>query len=127
MTLSEKQSDFMRMVGKLIELAVALESVHHVTVKVTEWNRTIETQKKYYYSDPPRTKTLKSNHLIGLAVDFAVIKDGKLFYESKILDEMGEYWESIGGTWGGNWKSFQDRPHFEYNTKKRQKYLGVIK
>ena len=123
MSLSKKQSDFMYMVGELIRFTQPLEECYGVYVKVVEWNRTIETQKAYKNADPPLTKTLKSNHIIGLAVDFAVIKDGKVCYESEIMDQMGAFWESIGGVWGGNWKTFVDRPHFEYNDKKRKAYL----
>ena len=124
MRLSEKQSDFMCMLGRLLVVVEGLQARYGVMVKITELNRTIETQKAYLHSDPPRTTTLKSKHLNGLAIDFAVIVDGKLDYDHCILDEMGMYWECIGGIWGGNWKKFVDRPHFEYNEAKRKEYLA---
>ena len=121
MKLCEKQSDFMYMVDELLRYVQPLQECYGVIVKWTEMNRTLETQKAYV--NEGMSQTLDSKHLINLAVDFAVIKDGKVFYECEILDDMGFYWESIGGTWGGNWEHFIDRPHFEYNEKSRKAYV----
>ena len=69
-----------------------------------------------YYKEN-KSKTLKSNHLRRLAVDFNFFKDGELIYDKSKLQELGDYWESLHGKnrWGGNFKSFIDTPHFEMN------------
>ncbi|MDR1876291.1 MAG: M15 family metallopeptidase [Flavobacteriaceae bacterium] len=53
-----------------------------------------------------------SNHNFGLAFDIVGITDGKLDYnlDWKSLSTLGK---SKGFEWGGDWKKFQDMPHFE--------------
>ena len=51
----------------------------------------------------------KSNHLNRLAKDFNLFKDGKLLTKTEDHKELGEYWELIGGTWGGR---FNDGNHY---------------
>lgn len=63
------------------------------------------------------SKTLKSNHLKRLAVDFNFFINGKLVYDKHKLAELGKFWESLNekNRWGGNFKTFTDTPHFERN------------
>jgi len=63
------------------------------------------------------SKTLNSNHLKRLAVDFNFFINGKLTYDKHELAELGKFWESLNekNRWGGNFKSFTDTPHFERN------------
>ena len=66
-----------------------------------------------------KSKTMNSMHLKRLAVDFNFFIDGKLTYEKPKLQELGDYWESlhVANRWGGNWTTFVDTPHFEFNPK----------
>ena len=50
-----------------------------------------------------------SLHKKRLAVDFNLFKDGKYLTRTEDHQEFGEYWESIGGSWGGR---FQDGNHY---------------
>lgn len=50
-----------------------------------------------------------SLHRIRLAIDLNVFKDGKYLTTGEEYVDLGEYWESIGGTWGGR---FKDGNHF---------------
>ena len=50
-----------------------------------------------------------SNHYIRLAVDFNLFKDGVWLSSTDDHKELGEYWESIGGCWGGR---FGDGNHY---------------
>ena len=50
-----------------------------------------------------------SLHEMSLAVDFNLFKDGKYLSSTEDHKELGEYWESIGGTWGGR---FNDGNHY---------------
>jgi len=117
MRLSEQQADFFNMVCDLGIYIRPLLERYGAIVKVTEWYRTIETQREYLALG--LSSTLNSKHLKGLAVDFAVIRGGDYLADSPIYGLMGEYWESIGGTWGGRWTSPYDPYHFEYNKDKR--------
>lgn len=51
----------------------------------------------------------KSNHKVRLAVDFNLFKDGKYLTKTEDHRPLGEYWESIGGSWGGR---FNDGNHY---------------
>lgn len=50
-----------------------------------------------------------SNHKRRLALDFNLFKDGIYLNKTKDHEPLGEYWESIGGSWGGR---FDDGNHY---------------
>ena len=50
-----------------------------------------------------------SLHKDRLAVDFNLFKDGKYLTSTEDHKELGLFWESIGGTWGGR---FNDGNHY---------------
>lgn len=50
-----------------------------------------------------------SCHKIRLAIDINLFKDGKYLGTTEAHQELGEYWESLGGTWGGR---FEDGNHY---------------
>ena len=120
MKLSDKQGDFLFMVNDLLTHIRPVIETNNMILKVTEWNRHLETQQRYMAEG--LTKTLNSLHLQNLAVDFALIKNGKFLNESEVYDMMGEYWQSIGGRWGGEFTTLKDYYHFEYNHKRRQSF-----
>ena len=94
-----------------------------------EAERTKEQQMLYFYGytlavvngelklvkTTKKSKTLNSNHLRRLAVDFNFFMDGKLLNDEKLLQDLGDYWCSLNpkNRWGGNWG--WDKPHFEMN------------
>lgn len=64
------------------------------------------------YRDKETAKRLgmeNSLHTKVLAIDLELYKDGK--YLTKTIDhlELGKYWESLGGSWGGR---FNDGNHY---------------
>ena len=50
-----------------------------------------------------------SLHTKKLAVDISLFRKGVYLTSTEDYRELGEYWESIGGTWGGR---FNDGGHF---------------
>ena len=92
MTLREKQSKFVRMVSALIDFAY--EQGYELTFGDT-------------YAKSGHTGN--SLHYIRLAADFNLFKDGKYLTETVDHQELGEFWESIGGSWGGR---FGDGNHY---------------
>jgi hypothetical protein len=44
-----------------------------------------------------------SFHYKRLAIDLNLFKNGKYLTETEDHRLLGEYWKSIGGTWGGKW------------------------
>jgi len=127
MKLSHHQQLFSRDIAKLILKA------HSLGINLTfgEAYRTEDQQQLYYHgkticnnngiitiiNDRKRSKTMKSNHLRRLAVDFNFFINGVLTYKHPLIDKLGKYWESLSplNRWGGNFKNFYDAPHFERN------------
>jgi peptidoglycan L-alanyl-D-glutamate endopeptidase CwlK len=57
----------------------------------------------------------ESFHNWRCAFDVAFVKDGQPDWgEEHPWTMLGEIGEAIGLEWGGRWKSFPDRPHFQY-------------
>jgi len=111
MSLSSKQIIFSKNVAKLIIYAETIG----VDLTFGEAYRTKYQQEEYVRTG--KSKTMNSNHLRRLAVDFNFFINGELFWEHPLITKLGEYWESLNelNRWGGFWKSFKDRPHFEMN------------
>lgn len=97
MSLREKQSIFMRMLGMLIDYA------YMKGYQLTTGDFLAKTGHKK-----------NSNHYIGLAGDLNLFKQGlggKWHYCTRTEDHrlLGLYWEFLGGSWGGR---FNDGNHY---------------
>lgn len=99
---------------KVVELAITISKVDFT---VLEGLRSEKRQKELLLKGA--TKTLKSRHLTGHAVDLAALINGKVAWDwplySKIADAMKQAAKqlSIPIEWGGDWKTFKDGPHFQ--------------
>ena len=116
--LSEKSLKILATVDpKLQNLIKASIANSPYDFKVIEGIRTLARQKELYAQG--FTKTLKSYHLRGKAVDIAVIIDGKVTWDFKfykpVADHIKQEARKLGYiiTWGGDWKTFKDGPHFQ--------------
>jgi peptidoglycan L-alanyl-D-glutamate endopeptidase CwlK len=84
---------------------------------ITEGIRSKERQQQLY--DEGKSQTLNSKHIVGKAVDIAVFVDGAVTWDMKYYKQVAEHilavakLNDVSLTWGGNWKSFKDGPHFE--------------
>lgn len=102
MTLSEKQALFTVMIAKLIFWA----DEHGYRLTFGEAYRTPEQAAL----NAKNGKGIKNSlHTQRLAVDFNLFKNGVWLTKSTDHQPLGEYWESIGGTWGGR---FNDGNHY---------------
>jgi len=99
---------------KVVKRAIEITPVDFVVV---EGLRTKERQA--YLLDAGKSRTMKSYHLTGHAVDIAPIVDGKVSWDWKyfhvLADAMKQAASELGVklTWGGSWKTFPDGPHFQ--------------
>ena len=104
---------FTQMLGNLITFA----SMESIPILVDYVLRDLKTQERLVTSG--KSKTMKSKHLNALAADIYVVNVEDHVLVTDGTDErykrLGEYWVSIGGTWGGHWKTFKDSVHFEYD------------
>lgn len=96
-----------------------------VDFMVVEGLRTLRRQQELFRQGA--TKTLKSGHLTGHAVDLAPWVGGEVRWDWPLFHPMAaamkEAAESLDVTmwWGGDWRTFPDGPHFELD---RFKYPG---
>jgi len=92
-----------------------------VKIFITETQRSQARQDWLYaqgrtrFPGPIVTNTRNSNHKNGLAWDIAVSPPLSL-YDKSTMDKAGAIARKLGITWGGDWKTFVDRPHFEVKT-----------
>jgi hypothetical protein len=115
MTLITEQHLFLLDVAKLIVEA----QKQNFIVTGGELYRTAEQQAIHVKAG--RSKTMNSKHLQRLAIDlnfFTKSADGtvQLTYDIAVLKPLGDFWELLSpgkNSWGGNWNSFKDVPHFE--------------
>ena len=58
-------------------------------------------------------KAGQSLHNYGLAIDVVEIKNGKALWNNSNWNKIATLGKSLGFSWGGDWKTFKDKPHFE--------------
>lgn len=106
--------DLVKVVKRAIEIS-------RVDFSVIEGVRTVERQKELVKKGA--SKTMRSRHLSGHAVDLGAWVDGKLSwdveYYHKISYAMKQAAKELDVQieWGGDWKSFFDGPHFQLSHK----------
>lgn len=99
---------------KIVERAIAETSVDFV---VLEGVRSLARQKELVASGASRT--MKSRHLTGHAVDLGALLDNKLTWRSEPYRVLSPFVlaaaqsEGIPVEWGGSWTSFVDMPHWQ--------------
>ncbi|HFR4127336.1 TPA: M15 family metallopeptidase [Yersinia enterocolitica] len=107
MTLSEKQAVFTVMIAQFINWA----DEHGYRLTFGETYRTPEQAALNAKNGKGITNSL---HTQRLAVDFNLFVNGQYQTNTEAYKPLGEYWESIGGTWGGRFKSNPDGNHFSF-------------
>jgi hypothetical protein len=104
MKLSEKQQLFTQLIAQLITYA----DDHGMRLTFGEAYRTPEQAALNAKKDSGIRNSL---HTQRLAVDFNLFIDGVYQTDSAAYRPLGEFWESIGGSWGGRF-SKPDGNHF---------------
>lgn len=99
---------------KVVDKALELSPFDFI---ITDGKRTIAEQRQHVKNGASRT--MKSRHLSGHAVDFVAIVDKKVSYNLKYMEGIAQAFKkaakelNIPINWGGDWKSFKDTPHIE--------------
>ena len=102
MTLVEKQNQFAMMVAQLI--LKAQEMGYQVSLGEA-WR----TPQQAAANAAAGTGIAKSLHIERLAIDLNLFRAGKYLSRTEDHRPLGEWWESIGGAWGGR---FNDGNHY---------------
>jgi peptidoglycan LD-endopeptidase CwlK len=125
-TFALSQKSLARLDGvhpKLVSVVTAAIAISKVDFAVIEGVRSLAKQREYFLAG--KSRTMKSRHLTGHAVDLAPIVDvdgdgrAELTWQEQhflpIADAMYQAAANlqVAITWGGHWQSFKDCPHFE--------------
>lgn len=94
------------------KMLLVIEFAHEMGYQVTfgEAERTPEMARIYAERG---IGILASRHCSRLAIDLNFYKAGKLINDKISLESIGLYAESLGLTWGGRFKKYDDSRHFE--------------
>lgn len=102
----------------VVERAILLSPVDFMVI---EGVRTPERQAALVKSGASRT--MRSRHLTGHAVDVAALVDGAVRWDWPLYGQIAGAFKrtakdlGVPVVWGGDWKSFRDGPHFELDRK----------
>jgi len=107
--LSEKQSEFSQKVAIFL---IWIYSHPDWSVTLGEAWRPPEMQEIYLKQG--KTKVRHSKHQDRLAIDLNLFIKGKYITDPEKYHPLGEFWELLGGIWGGRFEGFKDANHFEY-------------
>ena len=106
--------ELVRVVKRALELST-------VDFMVIEGLRTKQRQQVLYAAGA--TRTLNSRHLTGHAVDLAAWVGGSIRWDWPLYNRIASAMKTaafelgVPITWGGDWRSFKDGPHFELTHK----------
>ena len=118
MKLSDR--DLQRLIGVHPDLVVVVEGAAQITEVdfiITEGLRTKERQEQLVRAGASRT--LKSRHLTGHAVDLAAKVGDEVRWDWPLYHKLADAMQQAAAVrgveieWGGDWKSFPDGPHFQ--------------
>ena len=102
--------DLVKVVHRAIELTP-------VDFGVTEGLRSVARQRQLVAAGASRT--MKSRHLTGHAVDVVAYVGGKVAWDWPLYGRIAEAMKAAATElgvpieWGGDWRSFKDGPHFQ--------------
>ena len=102
--LTKKQITFNKMFKKLLEYADSLGYEW-----IIGWSFRPKEQAAIYEKEGVGISN--SLHSICLAIDLELFVDGEYVTDCTGHDKLGAYWKSLGGSWGGDFKS-KDCNHY---------------
>jgi len=99
---------------KVVQLAIRKSDLDFA---VLEGVRTIDRQRQLFAQKA--TKTMNSRHLTGHAVDLAPVINGDVSWDWPLYNRLAKTVKAAAAelgipiTWGGDWRTFKDGPHWE--------------
>ena len=92
-----------------------------IKLRIVSAYRTYDEQNKLYAQGRTakgnivtNAKGGQSSHNFGTAIDVVPIVNGKPNWDADYTP-IAKIGKALGFSWGGDWKSFKDKPHFEMN------------
>ena len=111
---TEKLSGVNPELVKVVQRAIEITSIDFAVI---EGVRTVERQQVLFAQGA--SKTMKSRHITGHAVDLAAYIDGGICWDWPLYDKLAEAMKDAARElqvpieWGGDWTTFKDGPHFQ--------------
>jgi peptidoglycan L-alanyl-D-glutamate endopeptidase CwlK len=103
---------------QLIELAQS----ERIEILVTSTLRTFEEQAELFAIGRTKPGKIVTNakageswHNFGLAFDVVPLVNGKAIWHSPFWTRIGDFGKELDLIWGGDFKTFKDKPHFEFH------------
>ena len=109
------------------EMFLALCKEAGLNVKVTETVRDDEYQRYLAangYASKTATRPTFHSVKAGLAFDICKNVKGHEYDDLSFFDRCGQIAKQVGFSWGGDWKSFPDKPHIQWDA--HGKYTGSM-
>ena len=110
--------------GRLAGVHPRLQAVVKLAIQMTpidfavlEGVRTVERQRELFKAGA--SKTMRSRHLSGHAMDLGAIVDGQVRWDWPLYHQVAAAVKAAAQQlgvpieWGGDWESFKDGPHFQ--------------
>ena len=101
----------------LVRIVKTAAAMSNLDFTVLEGVRTLERQRQLVAEGA--SKTLKSRHLTGHAVDLAPMIGGKVSWDWPLYNRLAKIVKAAAAAekvplqWGGDWRTFKDGPHWE--------------
>lgn len=101
----------------LVRVVKRAISMSPLDFTVIEGLRSVARQKELFAKGA--TKTMRSRHIHGFAVDIAPYVGGSIRWDWPLYDQLAKVMkeaaklENVSIEWGGDWASFKDGPHWQ--------------
>ena len=112
---------------QVVKLAGQLCDDQGLDFIITDGHRTMEEQLVFVKTG--KSKTLKSRHLGGFAIDYVARVNGRVSYDEPYMRDIADCFKKAGAElgipveWGGDWPSFRDMPHIQLS---KERYPDVV-
>jgi peptidoglycan L-alanyl-D-glutamate endopeptidase CwlK len=122
MISSRRVDDLHPRVARMCRALLAAAKAAGIDLIVTSTYRDHEAQDALYAQGRTRPGKVvtqvrggQSMHNYRLAFDVVPVRDGKAVWNDDALwREVGKLGQGVGLEWGGAWRRFKDRPHFQW-------------
>ena len=103
--------------GDLVKVVRRAAEISDLDFTIIEGVRSIERQRQLVAKGA--SKTMRSRHLTGHAVDVAIKVGGKIRWDWPLYESFSKVMKKAARDvgvkikWGGDWTSFKDGPHYQ--------------
>ncbi|MCP4440356.1 MAG: hypothetical protein GY810_15530 [Aureispira sp.] len=117
-----------RVKGAAIKFVNNVQSQLGLKIRVTSALRTVAEQDALFKKGGvTKARGGQSYHNYGLAIDIVEIAGGKALWSNPNWGKIAAVGKALGFEWGGDWKNFVDKPHFQMTFGKSIKDLIAAK